>query len=240
MSVEEADAVVDHHLSDDSSLAAPMKEEEEEALLKEEPIDTSILDGEEDPEIEAIKSRVREMEEEAEKLKEMQKAAEDLSPSGAAHTAHTSVMTSPSALQADKGETDNRSVYVGNVDYAATATDLEQHFHGCGGVNRVTILCDKFSGNPKGFAYVEFTDKDSVEVACQLNDSLFKGRQIKVTPKRTNIPGLSSTNRFPRSRGRGRGRGFYGGGGGHHGGYSPRPRGRGSYRSRRAQWYSPY
>ena len=240
MSGEEADAVVDHQLSD--PIATTPKEEDEEALLQEEPIDnniidTNILDGEEDPEIEAIKSRVREMEEEAEKLKEMQKAAEELSPS--AHSPHSSVMTSPSALQADKGETDNRSVYVGNVDYAATATDLEQHFHGCGSVNRVTILCDKFSGNPKGFAYVEFTDKDSVEVACQLNDSLFKGRQIKVTPKRTNIPGLSTTNRFPRSRGRGRGRGFYGGGG-FHGGYSPRPRGRGSYRSRRAQWYSPY
>merc|ERR1712212_1259267 len=141
----------------------------------------------------------------------------------------------------DKADTDSRSVYVGNVDYAATATDLEQHFHGCGSVNRVTILCDRFSGQPKGFAYVEFTDKESVEVATQLTDSLFKGRQIKVTPKRTNIPGLSSTNRFPRSRGHGRGRGFYGGGGGYHGGgYNPRFRGRGSFRSRRAQWYTPY
>jgi len=237
MSAEEADAVLDP--TPDTPVTP--KDEEEDSLLQEiseEPIDTNLLDGEEDPEIEAIKSRVREMEEEAEKLKEMQKAAEELSPS--AHTAHSSIMTSPSALQAEKGETDNRSVYVGNVDYSATATDLEQHFHGCGSVNRVTILCDKFTGNPKGFAYVEFTDKDSVEVACQLSDSLFKGRQIKVTPKRTNIPGLSTTNRFPRSRGRGRGRGYYGGGGGGYHGYSPRPRGRGSYRARRAQWYSPY
>jgi len=221
----------------DELSAATTPSEEESSFLQEEPIDTS-LDGEEDPEIEAIKSRVKEMEEEAEKLKEMQKAAEEMSPSTPLASAHSSV-TSPSALQAEKGETDNRSVYVGNVDYAATATDLEQHFHGCGSVNRVTILCDRFSGQPKGFAYVEFTDKESVEVATQLTDSLFKGRQIKVTPKRTNIPGLSSTNRFPRSRGRGRGgRGFYSGGG--YGGYSPRPRGRGSYRARRAQWYSPY
>jgi len=233
MSSEEAEAVPDPTLD---PLLTPKKEND--ALLEEEPIDTNLLDGEEDPEIEAIKSRVREMEEEAEKLKEMQKAAEELSPS--AHASHSSLVTSPSTLHAEKGETDNRSVYVGNVDYSATATDLEQHFHGCGSVNRVTILTDKFTGNPKGFAYVEFTDKDSVEVACQLSDSLFKGRQIKVTPKRTNIPGLSTTNRFPRSRGRGRGRGFYGGGGGYHGGYSPRPRGRGSYRARRAQWYSPY
>jgi len=234
---EEVDALID---PTPGTPVTPKEEEEDDSLLQEmseEPIETNLQDGEEDPEIEAIKSRVREMEAEAEKLKEMQKAAEELSPS--AHTAHSSIMTSPSALQAEKGETDSRSVHVANVDYSATATDLEQHFHGCGSVNRVTILCDKFTGNPKGFAYVEFTDKDSVEVACQLSDSLFKGRQIKVTPKRTNIPGLSTTNRFPRSRGRGRGRGFYGGGGGYHG-YSPRPRGRGSYRSRRAQWFSPY
>ena len=37
------------------------------------------------------------------------------------------------------------------VDYSATAEELEQHFHGCGAVNRVTILCDKFTGHPKGF-----------------------------------------------------------------------------------------
>ena len=79
-----------------------------------------------------------------------------------------------------KVEVDARSCYVGNVDYGATAEELEQHFHGCGSINRVTILCNKFDGNPKGFAYVEFTDKDSVDTAMALDDSLFRGRQIKV------------------------------------------------------------
>ena len=45
---------------------------------------------------------------------------------------------------------------------------------------RVTILCNKYDGHPKGFAYVEFTDKDSVQTAMALDDSLFRGRQIKV------------------------------------------------------------
>lgn len=36
------------------------------------------------------------------------------------------------------------------VDYGATAEELEAHFHGCGSVNRVTILTDKFTGHPKG------------------------------------------------------------------------------------------
>ncbi|XP_010625850.1 embryonic polyadenylate-binding protein 2 isoform X3 [Fukomys damarensis] len=47
-------------------------------------------------------------------------------------------------------EADYRSIYVGNVDYSGTAEELEAHFHPCGEVHRVTILCDKFSGHPKG------------------------------------------------------------------------------------------
>lgn len=39
------------------------------------------------------------------------------------------------------------------VDYGATADELEIHFNGCGPVNRVTILCDRFSGHPKGWVY---------------------------------------------------------------------------------------
>lgn len=110
----------------------------------------------------------------------------------------------------EKMEIDARSVYVGNVDYSATGTDLEKHFHGCGSIKRVTILSDKYNGHPKGFAYIEFSDKDSVETASALDNSLFKGRNIKVMPKRTNRPGLSTTNRPPK-RGAGafgRGRGY--------------------------------
>lgn len=40
--------------------------------------------------------------------------------------------------------------------------------------------------------------------ALSMTDSLFLGRQIKVTSKRTNRPGISSTNRPPRGRGRAR------------------------------------
>jgi RNA recognition motif-containing protein len=48
------------------------------------------------------------------------------------------------------------SIYVGQVDYAATPEELLSHFEACGTVERVTIVCDKFSGKPKGFAYLEF------------------------------------------------------------------------------------
>ncbi|XP_014749460.1 PREDICTED: polyadenylate-binding protein 2-like, partial [Sturnus vulgaris] len=116
------------------------------------------------------------------------------------------------------------------VDYGATAEELEAHFHGCGSVNRVTILCDKYSGHPKGFAYIEFSDKESVRTSMALDESLFRGRQIKVIPKRTNRPGISSTDRgFPRGRFRGRGGGYGSARSRFYSGYT-RPRARG-YRS---------
>lgn len=36
------------------------------------------------------------------------------------------------------------------VDYGATPEEIQAHFQACGTINRVTILCDKFSGHPKG------------------------------------------------------------------------------------------
>lgn len=181
-----------------------------------------------DPELEAIKVRVKEMEEEAEKLKQMQEDVErqmNSSPNNKSGSQQTLSLE-------EKQEIDTRSIYVGNVDYATTAGDLEKHFHGCGSVNRVTILTDKFTGHPKGFAYVEFADKDSVQIAVALDESSFKGRIIKVLPKRTNRPGISTTNRAPPGRGY-RGRGGFGA-----------MRGRGFGRGRgggRGRWgYHPY
>uniref|UniRef100_U3FSR2 Embryonic polyadenylate-binding protein 2 n=1 Tax=Callithrix jacchus TaxID=9483 RepID=U3FSR2_CALJA len=135
----------------------------------------------------------------------------------------------------EKVEADHRSIYVGNVDYGGSAEELEAHFSCCGKVYRVTILCDKFSGHPKGYAYIEFATKGSVQAAVQLDQSLFRGRVIKVLPKRTNFPGISSTDRgglrghpgsrgapFPHSRPR-----F-------------RPRGQNQARGRASLWFSPY
>ncbi|XP_051057360.1 embryonic polyadenylate-binding protein 2 [Phodopus roborovskii] len=95
----------------------------------------------------------------------------------------------------EKVEADHRSVYVGNVDYGGSAAELEAYFSPCGDIHRVTILCDKFSGHPKGYAYIEFASQSSVQAAVELDESTFRGRVIKVLPKRTNFPGISSTDR---------------------------------------------
>eukprot|EP00850_Spirogloea_muscicola_P018691 SM000174S03346 [mRNA] locus=s174:172666:174631:+ [translate_table: standard] len=135
-------------------------------------------------ELEEMKKRLKEMEDEAAALREMQAKVEKEMSGGA---------QDPGALAAQqtREEADARSVFVGNVDYACTPEEVQQHFQSCGTVNRVTILTDKF-GQPKGFAYVEFLELEAVSNAILLNESEMHARQIKVTAKRTNLPGLKA------------------------------------------------
>ncbi|KAJ8902474.1 hypothetical protein NDN08_006878 [Rhodosorus marinus] len=148
-----------------------------------------------DAALEDVKKKLKEWEEdEAAKLDDIQEASAQEGSAGAT---------------VQQSDLDSRSIYVGNVDYSATPAELQAHFQDCGQINRITILCNKATGQPKGFAYIEFAEEEAVSNATILNESTFKGRQIKVSPKRTNIPGVSTTERG-RGRGRGRGRVFRG------------------------------
>ena len=81
-----------------------------------------------------MRQKVKEMEQEAAKLKEMQSQMEkDIS-----------------STDTPKDTSDARSVYIGNVDYSSTPEELQAHFQSCGMIQRITILCDKFTGHPKG------------------------------------------------------------------------------------------
>ncbi|NXX13296.1 PABP2 protein, partial [Podargus strigoides] len=196
-----------------------------------------------DPELEAIKAKVREMEKEDERLKELQLKAESCfimsSEAGMGSRPLVSAGLLPKMTE-EKMEVDQRSIYVGNVDYGGTAEELESHFNICGQINRVTILCDKFSGHPKGYAYIEFEEKSSVKAAVELDESVFRGRVIKVLPKRTNMPGISTTDRGG-YRGRFQARGGLVQRGGYYRGQHPRVQGR-TYRGRARvlPWYFPY
>ncbi|OJJ83369.1 polyadenylate-binding protein [Aspergillus glaucus CBS 516.65] len=169
--------------------------------------------GDDEEEIAAMKKRVAEMESEAAKLREMQSTLDQQTES----------------LAENKEEIDARSVFVGNVDYAASPEEIQAHFQSCGSINRVTILLDKFTGQPKGYAYVEFAEPSLVAQALILNESVFRGRNLKVVPKRTNLPGMA----------RGRGRGGFRGRGYGRGGFAPRGYRGGGYRGR-GRGYAPY
>eukprot|EP01038_Epipyxis_sp_PR26KG_P009403 gene9403-12664_t len=151
-------------------------------------------DGDADAEPEEINKRVQEMEQELDKLTKMQQQVDR-------------------QITSASDRIDENSIYVGQVDYEATPEELRAHFSPCGTINRITIMCDKITGQAKGFAYVEFVDKESVDNALKLDDSTFRGRQLKVLPKRQNIPvirgGRGRSGRGGPVFARGRGRGFY-------------------------------
>ena len=92
------------------------------------------------------------------------------------------------------------NIYVGNLSYEVTQEDLQQAFEGFGQVESVNIIKDKYSGQSKGFGFVEMPAKAEAQSAInELNGKDLKGRALNVNEAR------------PRTESRG-GRGGYGGG----------------------------
>ena len=96
------------------------------------------------------------------------------------------------------------NIYVGNLSFEVTEEDLQQAFEGFGQVVSVNIIKDRYSGNSRGFGFVEMPDKAESQSAIDgLNGKELKGRALNVNEAR------------PRSetrRGGGRGGGRQGGG----------------------------
>lgn len=92
------------------------------------------------------------------------------------------------------------NIYVGNLSYGVTEEDLKEAFESFGEVETAKIIKDRYSGESKGFGFVEMPDRAGAEAAIDgLDGTELKGRTIKVNKAR------------PRSEGR-RGFGRQGGG----------------------------
>jgi cold-inducible RNA-binding protein len=103
------------------------------------------------------------------------------------------------------------NIFVGNLSYQTTQEDLHAAFAQYGGVERVNIVTDRDSGQPRGFAFVEMTERRDAETAiAQLNGAEMNGRALNVNEARPKPAGGSGG-------GAGRG-GRPGGGGGGRGG----------------------
>jgi RNA recognition motif-containing protein len=73
------------------------------------------------------------------------------------------------------------NIYVGNLAYSVTEDDLRQAFAEFGTVASANVITDKFSGQSKGFGFVEMPDNAEADAAIKaLNDSALKGRNMKV------------------------------------------------------------
>ena len=100
-------------------------------------------------------------------------------------------------------------IYVGNLSYNVTSSDLEQLFAEYGTVKSAQVISDRLTGRSKGFGFVEMKSDSEAQAAIQgLNLKEHDGRCLTVNEARP---------REERSGGGG-GRGGYGGGGGGRGG----------------------
>jgi len=73
------------------------------------------------------------------------------------------------------------NIYVGNLDYSVTEDDLRQAFSEFGQIDSVNIIKDKYSGQSKGFGFVEMPDNSEADAAMKaLNGSEMKSRNLKV------------------------------------------------------------
>jgi RNA recognition motif-containing protein len=109
------------------------------------------------------------------------------------------------------------NIFVGNLSFQTSQDELQSAFANYGAVERVSIVTDKFSGQSRGFGFVEMTDASEAEAAiAALNGAEMNGRALNVNEARPRPQGGGFSDRGG-SRGGG---GNRGGGGGGRGGYS--------------------
>jgi RNA recognition motif-containing protein len=117
-----------------------------------------------------------------------------------------------------------KNIYVGNLDFRTSEEELRQLFEAYGTVERVNMIRDRDTGQPRGFAFVEMTnDAEAEKAVAGTNGSNVGGRNLNVSEARPKPErsggggGGGGGGRGGRGGGGGGGRGGYGGGGG--GGY---------------------
>jgi RNA recognition motif-containing protein len=110
------------------------------------------------------------------------------------------------------------NIYVGNLSTDATGDDLRQAFEAFGQVTSANIITDKFSGESRGFGFVEMPSKEEATAAIAgMNGKDIKGKAVSVNEARPRVErprGGGGGFGGGGGRGRGGGGGGYGGGGG--------------------------
>jgi RNA recognition motif-containing protein len=115
------------------------------------------------------------------------------------------------------------NIFVGNLSFQTSQDELHAAFAQYGNVERVNIVTDRDTGQPRGFAFVEMTDQREAETAIsQLNGAELNGRAMNVNEARPKPAGGG----FGGGGGRGGPRGGGGGRGGNRGGGGGGGRGR--------------
>src|SRR5438477_13012900 len=103
-----------------------------------------------------------------------------------------------------------KKLYVGNLTYGVTDSDLQRMFEAHGTVQSAQVIMDRDTGRSKGFGFVEMGSDQEAQAAIQaMNGAQVGGRTLTVNEARPKTEGGGG-----RGGGGGGGRGGYGGGGG--------------------------
>jgi RNA recognition motif-containing protein len=86
---------------------------------------------------------------------------------------------------AQESEQMNRKLFVGNLPFETTESDLQDLFVQAGNVESVRVMRDRDTGRARGFAFVEMaTEADAEKAIAQFNDQPFGGRRLAVNEAR--------------------------------------------------------
>lgn len=78
-----------------------------------------------------------------------------------------------------------KKIYVGNLSFSSTETEIENLFSAHGAVESVTLIVDRETGRSRGFSFVEMpNDKEATAAIAALNNYELDGRQLKVNEAR--------------------------------------------------------
>ena len=109
-----------------------------------------------------------------------------------------------------------KKLYVGNLTYGVTDSELSAMFEPHGTVESAQVIMDRDTGRSKGFGFVEMgSDAEAQAAITALNGKEIEGRSLTVNEARPKTEGGGRGG----GGGGGGGRGGYGGGGGGRGGY---------------------
>jgi RNA recognition motif-containing protein len=73
-------------------------------------------------------------------------------------------------------------LYVGGLAYSTTSDTLREYFGQCGSVESATVITDRFSGQSRGFGFVEMaTQEEAQKAISKLHDQVFEGRKLTVS-----------------------------------------------------------
>ncbi len=81
-----------------------------------------------------------------------------------------------------------KKLYVGNLSFNAKEEEVRTLFSACGPVEEVSIITDRQTGRPKGFAFVRMADDEGARKALELNDRDFMGRNLQIAEARSEGP----------------------------------------------------